>query len=303
MDSNSLIPVETVNAIELFTGGNSLDDLLARIRQETATVVPDVSTDKGRKEIASLAYKVARSKTTIDDAGKTLVTEWKAKSAQVDASRKRARDYLDALKDEVRKPLTDWEEEQERIKQEAIDAERRAVEQAEAARRAELERKETELRAREEAIAKAEADARAKAQAEQAERDRVTREEQIRREAAEKAERDAAEAVARAEREAAEAKERERLAAERAEREKQEAVSRAEERARREAEEREKARIAEEARVRAEEACKAANRSHRAKVNNEVMKALVKAGCDEKSAKAIVIAIAGDHIPHTTINY
>src|SRR6185312_9217366 len=288
MDSNSLIPVETVNAIELFTGGNSLDDLLARIRQETATVVPDVSTDKGRKEIASLAYKVARSKTTIDDAGKTLVTEWKAKSAQVDASRKRARDYLDALKDEVRKPLTDWEEEQERIKQEAIDAERRAVEQAEAARRAELERKETELRAREEAIAKAEADARAKAQAEQAERDRVTREEQIRREAAEKAERDAAEAVARAEREAAEAKERERLAAERA---------------RREAEEREKARIAEEARVRAEEACKAANRSHRAKVNNEVMKALVKAGCDEKSAKAIVIAIAGDHIPHTTINY
>lgn len=46
MDSNSLIPVETVNAIELFTGGNSLDDLLARIRQETATVVPDVSTDK-----------------------------------------------------------------------------------------------------------------------------------------------------------------------------------------------------------------------------------------------------------------
>lgn len=147
----SLIPLESVNALELFTGGNSLDDLLARIRQETATIVPDVSTDKGRKEIASLAYKVARSKTTIDDAGKTLVAEWKAKSAQVDASRKKARDYLDALKDEVRKPLDEWEAEQERIKQEAIEAERKAIKQAEAERRAEQERIDRERREREEA--------------------------------------------------------------------------------------------------------------------------------------------------------
>jgi len=92
-------------------------------------------------------------------------------------------------------------------------------------------------------------------------------------------------------------------AAECAEREKQEAVRQAEERTRREAEQREQARLAEEARVRAEEERKAKNRAHRAKVNNEVMQAFVKAGVDDESAKALVIAIAGGHIPHTTINY
>lgn len=85
MSESSLIPVESVNGIELFTGAGKLDELLAKIRQETATIVPDVSTDKGRKEIASIAYKVARSKTVIDDAGKTLVGEWKTKSAAVRA--------------------------------------------------------------------------------------------------------------------------------------------------------------------------------------------------------------------------
>ena len=55
--------------------------------------------------------------------------------------------------------------------------------------------------------------------------------------------------------------------------------------------------------MRAEEERKAKNRAHRAKINNEVMQAFVKAGVDEESAKAIVIAIAGGSIPHVTINY
>jgi colicin import membrane protein len=141
MDGHSLIPLESVNAVEIFTGAK-LDDLLLQIRTEVATIVPDVLTAGGRKEIASLAYKVARSKTTIDDAGKTLVAEWKAKSAQVDASRKKARDYLDTLKDEVRKPLDDWEAEQARIEQEAaarLEAERVAAENAAAAEAARIE--------------------------------------------------------------------------------------------------------------------------------------------------------------------
>ena len=63
-----------------------------------------------------MAYKVARSKTALDEQGKELVGAIKKQSGEIDAERKRVRDELDALKDEVRKPLTDWENaEKERV--------------------------------------------------------------------------------------------------------------------------------------------------------------------------------------------
>ena len=46
--SEALIPLESVNAVEVFTGGK-LDDLLARIRAEAVTLVPDLSTAASRK--------------------------------------------------------------------------------------------------------------------------------------------------------------------------------------------------------------------------------------------------------------
>jgi uncharacterized protein YhaN len=302
MDGTSLIPLETINAVEVFTGAK-LDDLLAKIRAETATIVPDVLTAGGRKEIASLAYKVARSKTTIDEAGKTLVAEWKSKSAQVDASRKKARDYLDALRDEIRAPLTEWEAEDARVKQAYID---KAVADL-AAREAAIAAKEAEIAAKE----KAEVDRIA---AEQAAKDRAERDERIRAEAAAKAEQDAAAAIAKAEqermdaierskRQAAEAEERERAAAERAEREKVEAVKQAELRASQEAARVERQRQAQEAAEKAAQEKREANKRHCAKVNNAVMADLVKAGCDEATAKLAVVAIASGNVAHVTINY
>jgi len=70
----------------------------------------DIQNDKDRKEIASFAYKIARTKTTIDNYGKELVSGVKAKIKAIDSARKRARDELDQIKDGIRKPLTEWEE-------------------------------------------------------------------------------------------------------------------------------------------------------------------------------------------------
>lgn len=122
-----LIPIEKINAVEVFTG-EALDDLLAKIEAEARRHTFDIGTPGGRKDCASLAYKVARSKTAIDDAGKGLVEEWKKQSKVVDYARKKARDRLDALRDEVRKPLTDWEAEEKRVADEAAAAERARVE-------------------------------------------------------------------------------------------------------------------------------------------------------------------------------
>jgi colicin import membrane protein len=107
---NDLI-IKDMSAAVVFTA-KGLDSVLADITAEVKSIVPDVTTTKGRKEITSLAHKVAKSKTALDALGKDLVSEWKSKAKLVDADRKKSRDYLDALRDEVRAPLDAWEKEE-----------------------------------------------------------------------------------------------------------------------------------------------------------------------------------------------
>lgn len=100
-------PKET--ALQVFQAPNGLEPYLQKIRDEIDAFVPDVSTRKGREAIASIAYKVARSKTALDNVGKELVAELKDIPKKIDAERKRMRDTLDAWQEEVRRPLNDWQ--------------------------------------------------------------------------------------------------------------------------------------------------------------------------------------------------
>lgn len=86
-----------------------VDALIGRIEAEVRSHAPDTSTVKGRDAIKSLAYKVARTKTAIDDAGKALNEDARRQINAVDAGRKVIRDRLDALRDEARAPLEAWE--------------------------------------------------------------------------------------------------------------------------------------------------------------------------------------------------
>lgn len=101
-------PKET--ALQIYSTENGLEPYLQIIKTEIDAFVPDVSTKKGRDAIASIAYKVARSKTALDNAGKELVAELKEVPKKIDAERKRMRDLLDAWQADVRRPLTEWEE-------------------------------------------------------------------------------------------------------------------------------------------------------------------------------------------------
>ncbi|ENM1058137.1 hypothetical protein MMF17_002016 [Enterobacter hormaechei] len=316
-----LVVIEKQNAMAVFTTKEQLDPIIEAIEKEARSLVPDVSTRKGRDAIASMAHKVARSKTYIDNAGKDLVAELKALPKQIDESRRIVRERLDALKDEVRKPLTEWEAEQERIKAEeemnALHAEalemneefdRQRAAQIEADHEMALLMNDKFDRDREEL----------RRQAEQAQRERDERQKQ---EAAEQARRDAeanhkAEIEAAARREAeekarAEAAERQRIEAEqRAAREKQEA----EERARREKEEAvaaerrrleeaEAARLAEEQRKAEEEARRAADKEHRRTVNRRVIADLIAQGIPEEFAQKAMLAIAGGKVQDAHIKY
>ena len=105
---NDLAIIEALNPVALFTQAG-LDPILEKIEKEAKSFLVDISTDKGRKEAASLAYKIAQSKTALDKLGKDLVSGWKEQAKKVDAERARAWDRLEALQKEVRAPLTEWE--------------------------------------------------------------------------------------------------------------------------------------------------------------------------------------------------
>lgn len=107
----ALPPKET--ALQVYSAANGLDPFLAKIREEIDGFTPDVTNRKGREAIASIAYKVARSKTALDNVGKELVAELKEVPKKIDAERKRMRDLLDGWQEEVRRPLTEWEEAEE----------------------------------------------------------------------------------------------------------------------------------------------------------------------------------------------
>lgn len=100
-------PQET--ALQVYQIANGLDPYLKKIRDEIDAFVPDVTSRKGREAIASIAYKVARSKTALDDVGKKLVADLKEVPKKIDAERKRMRDTLDAWQEEVRRPLNEWQ--------------------------------------------------------------------------------------------------------------------------------------------------------------------------------------------------
>jgi hypothetical protein len=107
--------IEAMSPAKLFKP-KFMPTLLKAIELEVTAEVPDVETPEGRDAIKSLAYKVARSKTTIDDLGKKHVAGIKAEATAIDEIRKLSRDFLDNLKATVRTPLTTWEDaEQKRI--------------------------------------------------------------------------------------------------------------------------------------------------------------------------------------------
>ncbi|HBQ2644562.1 TPA: hypothetical protein ACGAUW_005602 [Klebsiella pneumoniae] len=317
-----LVVIEKKNAMAVFTNNDQLDPLIEAIEKEARSLVPDVTTKNGRDAIASMAHKVARSKTYIDNAGKDLVAELKALPKQIDESRRVVRERLDALKDEVRRPLTEWEAEQKRIKAEeamnALHAEALAMnEEFDRQLAARIESDHEMALLMNDAFDREQAD-----KAAEAERQRIAHEEEIKRMAAAAAAREVEQRAQREREEAAhreavlkaqaEQAERDRIAAEKkAEADKQAAIEaerrKAQEEAdriRREAEQREQARLAEEKRKADEQARREADVKHRKAVGTEIVKALLaNTSLTRDQAIEVLTAVKDGRIPHTGISY
>lgn len=304
LELTELPPAET--ALQIYQTPNGLDPYIERVRQEVMGHPVDLSTKKGRDAIASRAFKVRKIKSAMDGLGKQQVDSLKEIPKLIDAERKRMREAFDAMAEEVRRPLTEWEQAEENriaghkaiieylrsaganlsdVGADALESEINSIqgiivdesldEFEAAAHRA----KATTLENLQSALV-----ARRKSEAEQAEQEQKDREARIALEAAEKARADA-EAKAQADREAAAKREADaKAAAEKAERDRLDAIERQKQaEARAEAE-----KLAAE--QRAKDAAEAARQAE------------IKRQADE-CAKQAVILIAKGLIPAIRIQY
>lgn len=314
-----LVEIPAKDALTTFTTPGAIDPILARVRREIDKFEPDMSTAGGRKAIASFAYRVTQSKTALEKIGKQLADEAKALPKKIDATRRQIADTLDAWRDEVRKPLTEWEEAEDARKADhlaaigKLDYYRSLAASpdttAELARFALLsveaveigpqcEEFEAEYRLSRQAaidvlgpaIARLE-----KAEAEAAELEALR---------AEKAKRDAADALEAARKEAAEAATRAaEAAASRAAAEHAAALAAAERRATEAAAAAKAELAAAQAAERAETERREKDRKHKAAINNAVLSALIEHGIDDDVARTVIKAVAGKKIPHMSISY
>ncbi|AFN31140.1 hypothetical protein LT984_21880 [Klebsiella michiganensis] len=316
----TVIEIKPEQAPTLYRAGG-LDAYLEQIRQ-AVNEVPDLTTKKGRDRVASLAAQVSRSKTAIEKPGREYLKRLKEAVRPAEAEIKRFVDACDELRDATRKPLTEWEAEQERIKAEeamnALHAEALAMnEEFDRQLAARIESDHEMALLMNDAFNREQAD-----KAAEAERQRIAHEEEIKRMAAAAAAREVEQRAQREREEAAhreavlkaqaEQAERDRIAAEKkAEADKQAAIEaerrKAQEEAdriRREAEQREQARLAEEKRKADEQARREADVKHRKAVGTEIVKALLaNTSLTRDQAIEVLTAVKDGRIPHTGISY
>lgn len=109
--SNQVATIEDITqenaSLVYVTGG--LKPFFEKVRAEVSSEVPDLKTAKGRARIASLAAKVGSSKAAVEKPGREYLKRIKELPKEVEAELREFVNSMNDLRDETRKPLTEWE--------------------------------------------------------------------------------------------------------------------------------------------------------------------------------------------------
>jgi hypothetical protein len=89
--------------------GADENDLLGKLADKVRSFQPDISTKKGQDAIRSMAAEVASTKMDLIRLGKRLTEDWRKQTKAVNAECAIIEERMDALKTQVRQPLTDLE--------------------------------------------------------------------------------------------------------------------------------------------------------------------------------------------------
>lgn len=112
---NPMITVEgfklkKFSIISTFSDTVKIDKAVAKFAKDALSVVPDLTSKKGRDAIASVAFKISKKKTSI--VSKMIdpsIEDAKALVKNVNAGKTYFKNKMDDLRDEVRAPLNEWE--------------------------------------------------------------------------------------------------------------------------------------------------------------------------------------------------
>ena len=92
----------------LYVSGG-LNPYYQQIRQQVLSEVPDLTTKKGIDRVKSLAAMVSRSKVAIEKPGREYLKQLKKMPKTIEAELREWNQKMDALRDEVRQPVTELE--------------------------------------------------------------------------------------------------------------------------------------------------------------------------------------------------
>ena len=100
---------------ELFLNKENFRQVLIDAQKIGHGLVADPTTKDGSIQIKTMAKKISTLQKLIEEKGKEIAAELKAKPKLIDATRKEVKDTLGKLKEDVLKPIVDIEKRQEQI--------------------------------------------------------------------------------------------------------------------------------------------------------------------------------------------
>jgi hypothetical protein len=113
MNEQALITADNAKILYAMAHPEEIPELLKPIDTAVAQFEADVTTEAGRKEIASFNHKLARSKTTVDGVAKAEVALATAKVKEYNTNRKTFKDAMEVHQKAVKAPLDKWKADQE----------------------------------------------------------------------------------------------------------------------------------------------------------------------------------------------
>lgn len=114
-DDYAVIVSDKEGLQSFFKDGANLESLYGAIEKKALGLVADVATKEGISQIKTAARQLASVKTKVDDIGKKVVAELKELPKVIDANRKSFREKMEALQEEIRRPVTEIENREKEI--------------------------------------------------------------------------------------------------------------------------------------------------------------------------------------------
>lgn len=109
---HDIVTIPRADALKIYTTPGAIKPYLDQIRSEVdafQALGTTVDTAKGRQAIKSFAFRITRTKGALKSIGDVLAADVKEIPKKVDATRRLVREQLESWEEEVRRPLTEWE--------------------------------------------------------------------------------------------------------------------------------------------------------------------------------------------------